>query len=192
MKPVLVVASSAILACLALVLHASAQAQNTRAIDRTLACAAVFSAGIYEVRVEARAGAVRRGSSWEKHGEFSGGARQRSRLGDRGQSDARRDSDPSGACVRQLLVPDPRVGDAGVDEAMPGLARASAPLSPRPSGGSGRLARPDLRLPLVPPHPRPRACHPYGLRVALDAAWRQPGHDDAATRSARGRRHVQW
>lgn len=65
-RPVLVLASLAVLACLALVLQASAQAQNTRAVDRTLACAAAFIGGIYEVRMEARAGAVRRGSSWEK------------------------------------------------------------------------------------------------------------------------------
>ena len=66
MKPVLALASLAVLACLALVWHASAPAQSTRVVDRTLACAAAFSAGIYEVELEARAGAGRRGSSWER------------------------------------------------------------------------------------------------------------------------------
>ena len=66
MKPVLALASLGVLACLALVLHATAQAQSARTVDRTLACAANFDAGQYEVAVEARAGAVRRGSSWQK------------------------------------------------------------------------------------------------------------------------------
>jgi hypothetical protein len=66
-KPVLALALLAVLACVALVsVQASAQAQNTRAVDRTVDCAAAEIGGIHEVRVEARAGAVRRGSSWEK------------------------------------------------------------------------------------------------------------------------------
>jgi hypothetical protein len=59
-------ASFAVLAGLALVLHATAQAQSTRTVDRTLLCAAALDGGIYEVAVEARAGAVRQGSSWQK------------------------------------------------------------------------------------------------------------------------------
>lgn len=65
-KPVLALASFAPLACVALVLQATAHAQSTRTVDRTVVCAAVPSGGINEVEVQARAGAVRRGSSWQK------------------------------------------------------------------------------------------------------------------------------
>jgi hypothetical protein len=65
-RPVLALASFALLACLALVLHATADAQTARTVDRTLVCAAAFSGGIYEFEAEARAGAVRRGASWQK------------------------------------------------------------------------------------------------------------------------------
>jgi hypothetical protein len=66
-RHVLALVSFTLLASLALVLHATAQAaQSTRTVDRTMVCAAAFSGGIYELEAEARAGAVRRGSSWEK------------------------------------------------------------------------------------------------------------------------------
>jgi hypothetical protein len=46
--------------------HARPEATAARAIDRTMVCVAGLSGGIYEVEAQARAGAGRRGSSWEK------------------------------------------------------------------------------------------------------------------------------
>jgi hypothetical protein len=58
----------ALLAALAFALqaHARPQATAARVVDRTMVCAAGLSGGIYEVEAQARAGAGRRGSSWEK------------------------------------------------------------------------------------------------------------------------------
>lgn len=58
----------ALLAAMGFALQAQArpQAPAARVVDRTMVCAAGLSGGIYEVEAQARAGAVKRGSSWAK------------------------------------------------------------------------------------------------------------------------------
>ena len=58
----------ALLVAMAFALQAQARPHGVaaRVVDRTMVCSAGLSGGIYEVEAQARAGAVRRGSTWEK------------------------------------------------------------------------------------------------------------------------------
>jgi hypothetical protein len=56
-----------VVAALAVTLSAQASPQaKVRVVDRTLACAASYIGGIYQIGTEARAGTGRRGASWQR------------------------------------------------------------------------------------------------------------------------------